>query len=220
MLRVSLWDGVGDFERHVTIEDAGTIPEIMIVDERHYVRYRTEDTAVDGVARYRLAGGRHTIYTQAVPIYVAKMFERPLIIEAKRLRWFSGCHGATYTRSDQELCVAWHSKMTLQVRGMQAFRVNGAWCPEIVRDPGVSVNKANKAEHASKALEWVKRWQLPVSLSKLYRMSVIGVDEYGRFIGDLVKIVRPNLNKGPEIHDFAVEAVKSGLFLPTRLEVQ
>jgi hypothetical protein len=227
MIRAALWDGIGEFEKRIEIEDAGKIPEVLIVDGVHYIQSE-ETPRADGSVAYRRAVGLHEVFTQSVPIYVAKLLEDPIVWEAKRIRFFSGFHGAAYTRYDADVKfdkserIAWNvkfkikAKMCFEVLGITPFRVNGVWCPEVVRNSDGTVMMA---DHAAKAVAFARAWQKVQFERPIFRMSAIGVDEYGRMIVDLSKIV-PAKFRGPDTHVlFSKPALESGLFLPTRLEV-
>jgi hypothetical protein len=218
MIRAALWDGIGNFEKRVEIEDAGKIPEVLIVDGQHYIQSEDEPRA-DGSLDYRRAVGTHTVFTQSPPIRVVKLIEDPVLFEAKRMRFLNGCHGMTYMRYDVETSidenkrVSWNSKVVLkatalfEIRAVTPFRINGVWCPEMPSD------------QALRSLAFANAWKGPVYDRAIFRMSAIAVDEYGRMVVDLSKII-PAKFKGEDQHVlFSKPALESGLFLPTRLEI-
>jgi hypothetical protein len=99
------------------------------------------------------------------------------------------------------------ASLHFELRGITPFRINGVWCPEANEDQAV------------KALAFANAWKGPVYDRAIFRMSAIAVDEYGRMVVDLSKII-PAKFKGEDQHVlFSKPALESGLFLPTRLEI-
>lgn len=222
-MRVQLYNALEEFERFADISDIGLIPEVLIVDDHHYIRFR-QDVDTDGIPRYKFAVGRQTVHTEAVPIYVARLFSHPTVFETRTLRLFSGCHGVVPYVHDHQAQLSWKEKVIFQVRGLTAIRINGVWSPELSRTAWTSNQQAfHKGDHAAQALAFARKelhkgngWERP-----FLRFSGIGVDEYGRMICDVSKFVLKKFT-GPEgtLTLFTSVALESGLFSPSRLVVE
>lgn len=214
-MKAGLVDATNEFLQWVELPDSiRIIPEILIVDDYHYVKLPGQEL------RYKLAIGRHTLNTSAVPIYAIKMFGKPLEFDVNQIRMFSGCHGAAPFFYEHEQHVTWKERVRLEVRGLTAIRVNGIWCPDLPREPGlIQFDSALLHDHAWRALRWSREaLRGPTTRRRpTLKCSALGIDEYGRMICD-VKIYRKKTCSEPELLvPFATLALESGLFVPSRL---
>lgn len=216
-MRARLFDAADMFVRDVEVPDSeGVIPDILTVDDYSYMRIGFDGNE----ARYKLAVGRQTVHTEPVPIYLARMFEQPVLFETKQIRLFSGCHGAATFFYEQNIKLAWNTRSILQFRGLTGVRINGVWCPDVPRMPGKIQEGAFLHDQATRSLRFMKAllkgpgktaWRDPM------QFSAVGVDEYGRLVCD-VRVREKYVFDGSDgVRSIAPAALESGLFSPTRL---
>jgi len=217
-LRVTLFDAQSNPAQNVDVlvGEGRPFPQVLIVDDYYYVL----KPRPDGSSRYELAIGRQTIRTKPVPIYMARMFVKPVEFEAKRIRLFSGCHGAVTFIHEHSEKLAWNTRSTLTIRGLTGVRINGVWCPELPRAPGESEEQAFVHDQAMSALKAMKEiLRGPTNFRQAdMKFSALGIDEYGRLVCD-VKLFEPLAfaETVEQVTPIAPKALATGLFSPTVL---